>query len=239
MSQLAKKLRVLLDKTGMVDGAACDAALAEATAQKRPFTEILVKKGHITEAALLALTARAAHLPPIDLKRLRHNKEVLETVPIDVARSYKVFPIDRIGQILTVAIANPFDVLKLDDIRIITGCQLRPVVSTEEAIEAAIPLAYKSDEESVGDLLDKFDDGDLELKENADDEEGMDLTAISDESSPVVKMVNKIISDAVTNGVSDIHFEPFEKRMVIRYRRDGDMVEVMLPKVIKHMPGQP
>ncbi|MEZ5963398.1 MAG: ATPase, T2SS/T4P/T4SS family [Planctomycetota bacterium] len=231
MIQFAKKFRAILEKAGKVTSEQGEALVNDAHQQKRPITEVAVKAGVIDYGEMLALVGRAANIPPINLAKLKVNKDVLQTVPVDVAREYKVFPIDRIGNILTVAVANPFDVLKLDDIRIITGCQLRMVISTEEAIEQLIPVAYRADEESVGDILGTFDDSELELREDSGDDEGMDLTAISDESSPVVKMVNKIIVDAVTQGASDIHFEPFEKKMIVRYRRDGCLVEAMtLPK---------
>ena len=83
----------------------------------------------------------------------------------------------------------------------------------------------------MGELLDSFEDGDLELKEDEDGDDTMDLTAISDEQGPVVKMVNKLIADACNSGVSDIHIEPFEKKVIIRYRRDGCLIEALvLPK---------
>ncbi len=231
MIQFARKLRGIIEKAGMVDAATADALLLEAQRERRPLTEVIVKKGLASENDLLALVGKAANTPPIDLDKLRTNPEALEDVPVDIAKEYMIFPIDKIGSIITIAVANPFDVLKLDDIRIITGCELRTVLSTEEKIEKIIPIAYRSDEESVGEILDTFDGSDVELKEAMDDEEGMDLSAISDEASPVVKMVNKIISDACATGVSDIHIEPFEKKVIIRYRRDGRMTEVMsLPK---------
>ncbi|MCC6670149.1 MAG: Flp pilus assembly complex ATPase component TadA [Planctomycetes bacterium] len=231
MIQLAKKLKSILEKAGKLKPEDGEAMLAEAQKERRPLSELLVKKGVVTEGEILAHLSRAANLPAIDLGRLKVNKEVLDAVPMDVAKDYKIFPIDRIGTILTIAVANPFDVVKLDDIRIITGCQLRPVISTEEAIEKILGQAYRSDEETVGDILGSFEDADLELKETESEDEGMDLSAISDEASPVVKMVNKIIAEAVASGASDIHIEPFEKRVVVRYRRDGDMVQVMeLPK---------
>lgn len=232
MIQFAKKVRGILVKAGKLEAETADALLDEALKSKVSYTEHLVKKDVVGEAELLGFIGRAANVPPVDLAKLKPNRDVLEAIPEDVAKDYYVFPIDRIGNMLTVAVANPFDVLKLDDIRIITGCQLRPVISTVEAIERAIPEAYRSDEDSVGDILDSFDDADLELKEmDEDDGDGMDLTAISDEASPVVKMVNKIIVDACSQGVSDIHIEPFEKRVIVRYRKDGRMVEVMqLPK---------
>ena len=232
MIQFAKKLSRILVKSGKLESDVADLLLDEALKTKTSFTEMLTEKELISEAELIVSIGRAANIPPVNLSKLNFNQEVLGNIPMDVAKDYSIFPIDRIGNILTIAIANPFDVLKLDDIRIITGCQLRPVISTVEAIERVIHDAYRSDEDSVGDILESFEDVDLELKEgDIDDGDGMDLTAISDEASPVVKMVNKIIVDAVSSGVSDVHIEPFEKRVVVRCRKDGRMTEVMtLPK---------
>lgn len=231
MSQFAKKLRGILVAAGKVEEDVVDSVFSEAQRDQRPITETLVKKGLVAENELLALIGKAANIAPIDLAKLRVNREVLDTVPVDVAKDYGIFPIDRIGNFLTIAVSNPFDILKLDDVRIITGCQLRPVVTTREAIERILPQAYKSDEDAVGDILESFDDGDLELKDSGEGDDSLDLSALSDEEGPVVKMVNKIIADACTSGVSDIHIEPFEKKVLVRYRRDGRLVEVMqLPK---------
>ncbi len=231
MTQFAKKLRGILEKAGKLDGPTGDTLVAEAQAQKRPFTEVLVKKGIATEPELLALIAKAANIPPIDLTRLNVNKEVLESVPEDVAREYCIFPVDKIGSIITVAVANPFDVVKLDDIRILTGCQLRLVVSTAEEIEKIRGKGYQRETESVDGILGTFDDADVELKETDIEEDGTDLSAISDEDSPVVKLVNKMILDACNTGASDVHIEPFEKKVLVRYRKDGSMYEAMtLPK---------
>jgi len=231
MTQFAKKLRAILEKAGKLDGPTGDTLLAEAQSQRRPLTELVVKQGIATEQELLALIARAANVPPIDLSKLTVNKEVLESVPEDVAREYCIFPVDRIGNLITVAVANPFDVLKLDDIRIITGCQLRIVVSTAEEIEKIRGKGYQRETESVDGILGSFDDADVELKESDSEEDNTDLSAISDEDSPVVKLVNKMILDACNQGASDIHIEPFEKKVIVRYRKDGCLAEAMqLPK---------
>ncbi len=231
MTQFAKKLRGILEKAGKLDTATGDALLAEAQSQKRPFTEVLVKKGVATEHELIALIAKAANIPPIDLAKWTLNKEVLETVPEDVAREYRIFPIDKIGNIITIAVADPFDVVKFDHLRILTNCQLRLVVSTAEEIEKIRGRGYQKETESVDGILGSFDDADVELKETDVEEENTDLSAISDEDSPIVKIVNKMILDACNTGASDIHIEPFEKKVLIRYRKDGGMYEVMtLPK---------
>ena len=230
MSQFAKKLRAILEKAGKLDGPTGESLLAEAQSTKRPFTEVLVKKGIATEQELVAQIGRAANIPPIDLNKIESNKEVLDSVPEDVAREYQIYPVDRIGSMLTIAVANPFDVLKLDD-RIITGCQLRAVISTGEEIERAIGKHYQQETESVDGILDSFEGSDVELKEAEDDEEAADLASISDEDAPVVKLVNKMIVDACNAGASDIHVEPYEKKVLVRYRKDGCLYEAMtLPK---------
>ncbi len=232
MIQLSKKVRAILEKAGKLEAEQGEELMAAVQQEQRPLTELVVKKGILTEGEVLYWLAQAANCPPIDLAKVTVDKEILESIPLDVAKEYQVFPLERIGAMLTVAVANPFDVLKLDDIRIITGCQLRPVVTTQEALERTLPVAYKTDEESVGEILESFEGGDLEVKGEGEEEDStLDLTALSDEEGPVVKMVNKIIADACMSGVSDIHIEPFEKKVVVRYRRDGRLVEALsLPK---------
>ena len=231
MNPLSRRLCGILTKAGRLDEKTGEALVAQAASEKRPLTDLLVKRGVATEQELVAHIAKAANIPPIDLSRLQVNREVLETVPLDVAKDYVICPSDRIGNIITVAIANPFDVLKLDDIRIVTGCQLRPVASTAAEIERALEKVGQSDQDTVGDILSTFDGSDAELRESDLEDDNADLSEISDEQSPVVKLVNKIIVDACNQGASDIHIEPFEKTVIVRYRRDGCLTEVMqLPK---------
>ena len=149
MNQFAKKVRAILEKANKVDSETGEALLGKSQEEQRPLTEIVVKEGVISEMELLCLIGKAANIPPIDLGKLKVEKEVLDAVPVDLARDYQIFPVDRIGSILTIAVANPFDVLKLDDIRIITGCQLRPVLTTQEVLERMIPVAYRGNSETV------------------------------------------------------------------------------------------
>ena len=122
MIQFAKRVSRLLVKAGKLEPDQASELLEESLKTKTSFTELLTKKKVIEEGELLACIGRVANIAPIDLLRLKTNPDVLEQVPVDVATDYNIFPIERIGNILTIAIANPFDVLKLDDIRIITGC---------------------------------------------------------------------------------------------------------------------
>jgi type IV pilus assembly protein PilB len=147
-----------------------------------------------------------------------------------MAEEYGVLPISRIGDVLTMAVANPFNILMLDDVQIVTGCDIKPVVSSEVAIKKAIGRAYNPEEQEMEGLFTTVDEADISLQKREEDEE-LDLSALTGaaEGSPVVKWVNLLIYQAIKNGVSDIHIEPFEKRVSVRYRQDGVLYEVTPP----------
>ncbi len=229
MSTLSKKLRSILIGSGILSPEKADEFLLKAKEEKKSFPAVLEEEGILDAREILGLTAQSANMVPVDLEKVHPNEDVLETVPQEVAMDYGILPIDRVGDVLTLAVGNPFDVLKLDDIRIITGCQLRPVVGDERAIREAIQRFYKSPETQMDEVLGDYDGDDVELKEDALGEESLDLSDLSDEGSPVVKLVNMIISKAVKERVSDIHIEPFEKKVKVRYRKDGVLVDVMQP----------
>ena len=162
---------------------------------------------------------------------MKFDDEILDTIPKDLAVYYQVVPISKLGNTITVAVANPFDILKLDDLKIVTGCEIRPIASTEMAIKATINLAYDKTARQMEEFMDNMEDG-MDMEEvEAEAYEEVDLADISgeNEASPVVKLVNMLIFQAVTDKVSDIHIEPFEKKVRVRYRKDGVMKEAMAP----------
>ncbi|HHI78462.1 MAG TPA: type IV-A pilus assembly ATPase PilB [Planctomycetes bacterium] len=229
MASFDKKLYSILVKSKTLSQEDAERLLGVAVREKTGLSSVIIKEGILGREELLGIIGIHANIPPIDLDHVHINKELAEILPEEVARSYKVFPLDRIGDYLSLCVTNPFDILKLDDIRIITGCELRPVLALEEQVEAKLDQLYKSDTEAIGEMLEGFDDQDVELKEKPEDTSDMDLAAANDDAAPVVKLINKIISDAVTQGVSDIHIEPFEKTILVRFRKDGGLVEILRP----------
>ena len=169
------------------------------------------------------------NIPPIDLSKVEVTSDALESIPEDLATYYGVVPIARLGNILTVAVANPFDVLKLDDVGLVTGCQLMPVVSTEGTIRRAIDRFYKSGEQEMEQLLEDMADPELEMTSKPEEEEDAANITAETGDSPVVKLVNMIIYQAIKSKSSDIHIEPYEKRLVVRYRQDGVLYEALVP----------
>ncbi|MCB9890703.1 MAG: Flp pilus assembly complex ATPase component TadA [Planctomycetes bacterium] len=231
MASFDKKLSSLLVKSGCVTKEQCEEFLAQAHSGGKKLSEVLVEKQAVSKHDLLGVIAAESNTPPVDLEKIKVADEVSQILPEEVATSYGVVPLDKIGDFLTLAVVNPFDVLKLDDIRIITGCELRTVVALESQVETVLAELYKSVEGKVDEILDGFDEGDVELSENKQEAESgdMDLAAVSDGAAPVVKMINKIIFDAVTSKVSDIHVEPFEHKVLVRFRKDGSLIKVFEP----------
>src|SRR5262245_17195955 len=159
----------------------------------------VVKAGLMQERDLLGIIAEQVKYPPIDLEGYVPDKKVLETLSEDLAKMHGVFPVSRIGNVLTLAVSNPYDVVKLDDIRIITGCDLRLVLGLEDPLKKAIERAYNQDKQQMADMMNQLQDSqDLELKEGEEEEEKLDLNALtSDSESPVVKYVNMMIGAAI------------------------------------------
>ena len=229
-----RRLGTILVKSGLVSREAAEESTQTATDEGQPLSTVLVEGKLVTERELIGAVAQELDIPPIDLERVRPAEEALECLPQDLASYYGVLPISKIGDVLTLAVANPVDILKLDDLQLVTGCAVRPVVSTSAAINRAKERAYDPGTEEMRDLVDDFGEAAIELtRSGEEDDEDLDLTQVAGESSdsPVVKFVNLILYQGVTGGTSDIHIEPFEKRVRIRCRQDGVLVETLeVPK---------
>jgi type IV pilus assembly protein PilB len=192
-------------------------------------SSVVVKQGWMQEKEILGLVSRRLKFPPIDLRSVTADPDVLETIPQDLASYYGVLPISRIGNVLTLAVSNPYDVVKLDDIRIVTGCDLRLVLALQEALKDSIDKAYNPGEQEMADILEGMSDTDVELKEKEEDEQTLNLEDVESGDSPAIKLANMVIYQAVKERASDIHIEPMEKRIRIRFRNDGIMRETFSP----------
>ncbi len=230
MAKFDKRLKNILVKRGCISTRAAEEAVAVAEREAKSLAQVLVEQKAIEERTLIAAVAAEMKMPPIDVSRVEVEDAVLESLPQDLAKYYGVLPVAKIGDILTLAVSNPFDILKLDDIRIVTGCNIRPVVSTEMAIQAAIARAYDRSAQKLEELYGDMVDPEIEVTREGQEVEGLvdgstDLDQIADEKSPIVKLVNLLILQAVKERASDIHIEPMEKKLRIRFRKDGVLVE--------------
>jgi len=186
----------------------------------------LVKTGAISEMAFAEFMGQVYNVPAVDLDLVPIEPSAVDLIPSDVATKFQVVPLKREGRTLTVAMANPDNIFAIDDIKFITGFDVRPVVATETAIKRCIDRLYDS-ADSLATIMGEMED-DFEIVEDAvDDADAAAAAAAAD--APVVKLVNSLISDAVGRGASDIHIEPYEKQLRVRFRIDGMLHEMMSP----------
>jgi len=226
----------------------------------------LVKMGYIKEDELLSFLSAQYRVPSVKLSKIEINPSVIKLVPSSLSKKYFIIPINRVGPKLTLAMADPSNIIVIDEIKFITGFNVEPVVAAETEIIDAIKRYYETggslagmgtvniqaadytladekdptfgDGVSLGDDLVNVDDFDSLVHGAVDNVEVIE-TQTQDESvdieGPIIKIVNGILIKAIKLGASDIHFEPYEKALRVRYRVDGVMRrEMSLPIQIKN-----
>ncbi len=188
----------------------------------------LAKLGYISEEEIASHLSRQYGVPPADLGNAKIDPAVLKLIPAEIAHKYMIIPLSRSGSTLTVAMANPSDIFAIDDVRFMTGYNIKPMVAPETSIQNALNKYYDTAGRARG-LVKDFQQ--KEQKDAERDQGEIDLPALyrATEEPPIVKLVNLILSDAIKKGVSDIHLEPYERGFRIRFRIDGVLYEVMSP----------
>ncbi len=185
----------------------------------------LVKTGAISEMAFAEFMGQVFNVPAISLDDTAPDKDAVALIPPEVATKFQVVPIKRQGRLLTVAMSNPDNIFAIDDIKFITGLEVLPVVAPETAIKATIDKLYDSADSLASIMRDMEED--FEIVDDPD--EDISLEEVQSIDAPVVKLVNSLIADAVSKKASDIHIEPYEKHMRVRFRIDGMLHEMMSP----------
>jgi type IV pilus assembly protein PilB len=216
----------------------------------------LVKMGLVSDDMITAVLSRQYGVPSVNLELFDVDDSVIRLIPREVAEKYSVLPLSRVGATLTLAMVDPTNVFAMDDIKFMTGLNIEPVVVSEASVQEAISRYYSQSREielassfeeetnSNGnghydalpdpsmtlDQLD-FDAEGAEGLEVVNEDEEIDLSNLTrmSEDAPVVRLVNVLLADALHRGASDIHIEPYEKEMRIRFRIDGVLYDVMHP----------
>lgn len=200
-----------------------DLALREQSVTNLRIGEILVKNGWVTERDLAEAISKQTKLPFVSLSMYRPMQEAIDTIPESMARRLEVVPlsIDENANKLTVAVSDPFNILALDEIRMITGMDLDLMIATLSDIKRAIETFYS--------IRSSIDEALVEVVEEERGEFDLSKTeeAVSIDDAPVVKLVNTILGQAVDNSASDVHVEPFETETRVRYRIDGVLFDML------------
>jgi len=224
------KLGDILVREGLITLEQFKKALQEQKSSGMRLGYTLVKLGFIEETEVTKMLARQYRMPAVDLSRFEVDPKILKLIPPDIATKHVVLPLKREGRTLTVAIADPNNVAAIEDIKFITRCDVFPVIAGEYTLRNAIDRYYQQSDAQLQSLLKSVEaEEDLEVVEDQEDEDvkAQDLA----DDAPVVKLINGLLTDAVKRGASDIHIEPFEHEMRVRYRVDGALHEVMKPPV--------
>lgn len=199
-----------------------------------PIAKVMVDLGLITEKDKVRCTGRAWDIPFADLTVEQPTQEALQTLTPQFAKRFRVLPLRKEDDKFHVAMSNPLDVFVIDELSMNTGMEIQPYIAVEEEINAAFAEYYSSDvsvsHELTGVMKDYDDSSDTftAVTEEEDKDEEAD-------DAPVIRLANLIVNQAVADKASDIHIEPRKEEVVVRYRIDGIMVEVMrLPKKISN-----
>ncbi|GAC1660808.1 MAG: type IV-A pilus assembly ATPase PilB [Candidatus Acidiferrum sp.] len=192
----------------------------------------LTKMGYITDDDITGVLSRQYGVPSINLKYYEIDANLIKLIPQDTALRYQVIPLSRVGSVLTIAMTDPTNVFAMDDIKFMTGFNVEPVVASESAIGEAISRFYggSGNHEELSNLMKDLVDEDQELELAAEEAETDTATLEkAAEEAPIIKLVNLILTDSVKRGASDIHIEPYELELRVRFRIDGQLQTVMSP----------
>ncbi len=252
--QASQKLGQILLKEGLITAAQLDEAVKIMDKTHVRLGRILVKLGHLEERTIVECLARQYNYPIIDIENHVIPEKVIKQIPYDLAKKHFAIPVDFRDNTLIIAMADPTDSLAIEDIQFKTNLSIKPTLTTEQNIIECFRKYYHVDDREIK----SFHLNSIELEEEEirveeiedygkllsdavdefgikyDDEKETNEELYSAADTPIVKLVQSIITKAIKLGASDIHIEPFEKVYYVRYRLDGELYRVMnLPPSIK------
>ena len=194
-----------------------------------PLGTSLVSLGFINEEEIAQALSRQLGYPFIDLEQFEVYPDVINLIPVEIAKKYMIMPIHRIRSFLTLAMVDPTDLEITEDIRFRTGLSIQPVIASESGVLAAINKYYgTSSDIRVKEIFNDIvlaQDATVNIIEDEKDDYTIEELVHSTEEAPIITLVNTIFIDAIKKGASDVHFEPYEKVFRIRYRVDGTLYE--------------
>lgn len=224
-----ERLGDLLVRENLITKDQLEKALGEQKTSGMRLGYCLVKLGFVQETEISKALARQYRIPAVDLSRFEVDAKITKLIPAEVAVKHTVLPLKREGRVLTVAMADPTNVTVIEDLKFITRYDIFPVIAGEYTLRQAIEKYYEQTDAQLQNLIkDMEDTEDLEVIEEKEEDQGPVQVA---DDAPVVKLINGILTDAVKRGASDIHIEPFEFEIRVRYRIDGALGEIMKPPI--------
>ncbi|RNB90561.1 type II secretion system protein GspE [Brevibacillus fluminis] len=204
-----KRLGDLLVESGMITAEQLQKALQEQQVSRQKLGDVLLSQGYISETQLIEVLEFQLGIPHVSLFKFKFDQSLTGIINESMAKRYQVIPLKKEGSKLMVAMADPLDYFALDDLRMSTGFQIEQAIATRDDIQRAI-MRYYSLQESVNELMEDLPQDPTQMENE-----------LADEDSPIVRLVNQLIQQAVQTRASDIHFDPQEDSLRVRLRIDG------------------
>lgn len=223
-----KKLGDLLVDLGLFSESNLKAVLEVQKVSKKKLGEILIEEKYLTEQELLEVLEFQLGVPYIDLDRFTIDADAPKLISENLAKRHTIIPVTYDDLTITLAMNDPLDIYAIDDVKLATGLEVKPLIASKSAILDAIGFFYEKEgaQKAIDEFKREYDENDLD---------GLDEEMMNDiNNAPVVKLINSIISQAVKLKASDIHIEPFEKLLKVRCRVDGDLIQIMNPSKAAH-----
>ena len=233
---MEKRLGELLIEDRIVSEQDLELALRRQLETGLSLGRLLIDMGKASEWEVAATLGKQLNVPFITLSHYEIDPEVLESIPEELVHKYRIVPVDKTGDTLTIALADPSNIYLLDELKLLTRCQIIPVISFESDIKEAILKYYPAQKEdnfkeALKDITDQGLPGDDHKNggESESGDENEDDLSLQADDAPVVQLVNLMISEAIKMRASDIHIEPYERSLRLRYRVDGVLQEMAPP----------
>ena len=221
MSEQRKRLGDILVEAGRISHAQLDGALKLQAQSRKKLGEVLIEMGFVSESEMINILSEQLVIPKINLDETYINPVVARSIPKEIAKKYNLIPISENNGVLTVAMSDPLNIFAIDDIRFLTQKKIEKGITHASAIERAIEiyLGSQATDKAIEDLKREYSATTSDVR--LDSEQATEDV----QNAPAVRLTNSIISQAVTMRASDIHIEPFEKQILVRYRVDGVLAE--------------
>jgi type IV pilus assembly protein PilB len=236
VKSFGERIADALVEDGLLTAQQVESLLEEQKKGGTRLVKLIIEKAYVSEQDLTVSMGRVLNVPSINLARLTVPLDIADLLPRDAAHNYKVVPISRLENKLFLAMADPLNVLALDDVKRLTRLEIAPLIASEKAIVDKLAAIDSAKGGSMEDIIqdakkqrEEDEDAAIETIKETLEEVNLDQLAASSGEAPVIKLANLIVVQAIKDHASDVHLEPFEKTMRLRYRVDGVLIDATPP----------
>lgn len=236
MLSLKDRLTEILIHNKLITEDQLKQALSVQTTKGGKLSDIIVELKFVKGNELITALSEGLGLPLIDLKRFKIDLEIVKIITVEIARHYQIIPISKMGDTITLAMADPLNIFAIDHVQALTGFKINPIISSLQDITQAIELSYPDTTKGlIDDLVKEMTVSSIELIKEEKEvlPSDQELGRISQEA-PVIKVVNMILEESIKKKASDVLVEPFDKKLRIRFRIDGILQEQKTPSKNMH-----